>query len=114
MNSLHHLLNLLNSKHLSTFRESIESSIDKIKSVRASINLNDERSICDGKGVILGIKNLVVKKSDELDNNPSKCDLDQQLNGSCEHTLEVIKFLFKTLHKYQLEAPKNNEQDDSN
>jgi len=107
-------LKLLNPKRLSSFREFLESSIDKIKSVRTSINLNNEQSICDGKRVILFIKNQLIKKSDQLKNKQSKCDLDRQIDESCKRTLGAIKLLFVSLDRYQMATLKHNEQDDSN
>ncbi len=114
MNHLRHLLNLLSPKHLSSFRELVESSIDKIKSVRTSIDLNNEQSILDGKRIILFIKEQFINKSVELYYNQSKCDLDRQLNVSCEKILAVIQVLFTSLYYCQMQIDQNNRKDNSN
>jgi len=92
----------------------VESSIDKIKSIRTSINLNNEQTILDAKRVLLFIKDQFINKSVELCYNQSKCDLDRQLNVSCENILATIQVLFTSLYYYQMQIDQNNRQDGSN
>lgn len=114
MNNLYDLLKLLNSQSSSSFQELVKLSIDKIKYVEASINLNNEQSICDGKGVLLFVKNNFIEESNELDNNQLKSDMDRQISELYENTLTAVDDLFPILYSYQLEAIKNNPQGDSN
>ncbi|UJR17946.1 hypothetical protein I4U23_004845 [Adineta vaga] len=89
-------------KHLSSFREFILSSMEKIKSLRSDVDLLDELSICNGKKVLLTIKNEFSKKIEEAQINQSTSMLDQLIHNACKNTLRDIRFLLTTLYSYQM------------
>jgi hypothetical protein len=102
LSCLDNLFYLTRSGHLSSFHTFFLSSIDEIKSLRSRINLRDEQSICDGKHVILLIKNQLTAIVSKLDNR-SENNLNQQLNIICNKALIAIRFLATRLHRYQME-----------
>ncbi len=100
-------------EHLSTFRLFVQSSIKKIESVQISINLYDEQSICNGKRIILSIKNEFYMKFNGLSENRLNHDLNRQLNTSSTKIFRAIELLFISLDNYQLQIHQKNRSEDS-
>lgn len=108
MNSLNDFYNTLHPECLSLLEPLIKSTIDKIKLIQTSINLYNELSICDGKRVLLSIRDQFVEKLKESSLNQEKHYIHRQLDASCKYILNGIKFLFGTLDNYQFKALTNN------
>ncbi|CAF1068292.1 unnamed protein product [Rotaria sordida] len=114
LNCSNHLLNLLHPQRLSKFRELVLSMIGDIESVRSTINLHDEHSLRYANREISSIRNQINKTFNDPDINNSKCELDQQLDISCNKTLKAIELLLTSLTRYQMQLGQNNRKEYSN
>ncbi|CAF1351339.1 unnamed protein product, partial [Rotaria sp. Silwood1] len=78
------------------------STIDDIESIRSTINLHDEYSLCYAKRKISSIRNQINKTFDEQDINNSKFELDRQIYILYKKTLKTIELLLISLNHYQM------------
>jgi hypothetical protein len=115
LNCFHQLLHSIRPGNLIFFRELVKYAIGKITYIRSNINLSDDKSIHNGKKLILSLKNQFKKEREELDNNNQfECDLDRQHDEWCKQILTEIKTLSNSLDRYELQLNQNNRRNISN
>ncbi|CAF4285019.1 unnamed protein product, partial [Rotaria magnacalcarata] len=105
---LNDLVDLLNSRGSTIFRQSILSAIVEIKCMQLNVNLHDEQSLNDVKRKIVSVENKISQILDEQSVNNFNIELNQQIDGSCRKALRTIEFLLVILNRYQMQAQQTN------
>ncbi|CAF3847265.1 unnamed protein product [Rotaria magnacalcarata] len=102
------LIDLLNTRDSTIFRESIFSAIADIKCMHLNVNLHDEQSLNDVKRKIVSIENKINQILDEQGVNNFNIELNQQIDGSCRKALKTIESLLVILNRYQMQVQQTN------
>ncbi|CAF2240692.1 unnamed protein product [Rotaria magnacalcarata] len=105
---LNDLVDLLNTRDSTIFRESIFSAIADIKCMHLNVNLHDEQSLNDVKRKIVSIENKINQILDEQGVNNFNIELNQQIDGSCRKALKTIESLLVILNRYQMQVQQTN------
>ncbi|CAF4393084.1 unnamed protein product [Rotaria sp. Silwood2] len=114
LNCSNHLLNLLYRENLSKFREAVLLMIEEIESIRSTINLHDEQSLHHARRTILSTKDQINNTFYQQYIIYSECELNRQLDISCQKILKAIKFILTSIDRYQIQLDQNNRKKYSN
>ncbi len=111
LNCFHKLLNLLNLKHLLEIRKQVGSSIGQIIHLRSNTNLFDKNSIFNAQQVIVSLKDLFIKMTNEQ-NHQLDSDLEQEFTRWCNNALKSLTILSTSLDHYPAKIYEKDQRQD--
>ncbi len=111
LNCFHKLLKRLSHKNLLEIRNQVFSSLVQIKHLRSNTNLLDKNSIFNAQQVIVSLKDLFTKITNEQ-NHQLHSGSNQEFIRLCNNTLKSLNILSTSLDHYQAKIDEKDQRQD--